>query len=296
MKTGILISIFLLLFFSSTFSYGSEILNTPEKETTLQKNNSNKHDFANEERWLPINIVGLNFMALGERETESSESGTLLLLITGLVAVAFVAGYSLNKRKRKAKNVNGNTKVFNERILSFPGDLYFDKSHTWVSKEKDGRVKIGIDDFLQHVTGDYTRLKMKNPEELVVRNEPVLTLLQKGKKISIKAPISGKIKEFNNDLLAFPSIINNSPYSWGWIYIIEPTNWLSEIELLSVAKSYKAWIKKEISRLKDFIARVNLNDAVSEEVIYQEGGELTDNVLEEFGKDVWEDFQKEFLD
>ena len=296
MKTSILISIFLVMLFSSTFSNGSEILNTPEKEPTLQNNNLNKQDFTNEERWLPINIVGQNFMALAERETESSKSGTLLLLITGILAVAFVAGFSINKQKRKAKNVNGNTKVLNERTLSFPDDLYFDKSHTWVSKEKDGKVKIGIDDFLQHVTGDYTKIIMKNQEEIITRNKVALTLVQKGKKISIKAPVSGKIKEYNKDLLAFPTLVNNSPYSWGWIYIIEPTNWLLEFEFLTMAKSHKVWIKKEISRLKDFISRVNLNANVSDQVIYQEGGELTDNALEEFGKDVWGDFQKEFLD
>ncbi len=294
MKTGIFLGICLSLFLFTNVCYGNGILGIIENGPAFQENNQD--DFTDTAKRLRADAGESNAIALGVLKLQPSKSGTFVLLISGIVLAAVVAGFNFNRKKRGSRASGENAKVLNDRILSFPDAIYFDKSHTWVSKEKDGTLKMGIDDFLQHVTGDYTGLWMKNPEESFVRHEPVLSLLQKGKRINVKAPVSGKIKEFNKDLLAFPAIVNNSPYSWGWIYIIEPTSWVHEINLLMLAKSYKTWIKKEIARLKDFVSAINPDAGVSGQVVYQEGGELPDNVLEDFDLGVWEEFQKRFLD
>ena len=189
----------------------------------------------------------------------------------------------------------GHSKVLNEDNLEIPNGIYFDKTHTWSFMEKDGSVKIGIDDFMQNVTGQYSKIKMKNPGEKIIKNESLVTLVQDGKQIEIYAPISGKIKEINEDLVTDPSQINKSPYSEGWIYSIEPANWQREISFLKMADSYKIWIKNEISRLKDFLA-IMVNVENNQQIAFQEGGELYKHVLKEFGPRAWEDFQKNFID
>jgi len=239
-------------------------------------------------------------IVLDNVEPQSAKSKTFLFIVVGILAIIIIMAIVYLKLNKKAiislRKYPKQSKILNENILSFPNGLYFDKSHTWVFMERDGTVKMGIDDFLQNITGDYTGLILKNPGERIIKNAPALTLVQNGKKINIKAPISGKIKEFNEDLVTDPSVLNNSPYSRGWIYTIESSNWLREISFLKMSESYRRWIKNEISRLKDFISSVNPGNVLTAQVIYQEGGELTVNVLQELGPKVWEDFQNEFLD
>lgn len=182
-----------------------------------------------------------------------------------------------------------------ESSLQVPEGLYFDKTHTWVYMERDGTVRLGIDDFLQHVTGAFTRIKMKNPGERIKKNDPVMTLIQNGKQIVLYAPVSGTIRQMNESLVGEPSAVNSSPFKEGWVYAIEPANWLREIKFLKMAQDYREWIKGEFTRLRDFFAE-SVHSNLTGHVIYQDGGEFSDAVLQDLSPEVWEDFQKHFID
>ena len=239
-------------------------------------------------------------IVLDNAPPQSSKYKTFLFIVLGILGAIIILAIIYHKTEKKTsgalRKYPRHIKILNGNVLSFPDGLYFDKSHTWVFMERDGTVKIGIDDFLQNVTGDYTGLVMKNPGERIIKNSPALTLVQNGKKINLKAPISGRIKEYNEDLVTSPSLLNNSPYTRGWVYSIESSNWLREISFLKMSETYRRWIKNEISRLKDFVTRINPVNNQATQLVYQEGGELRVNVLHELGPKVWEDFQNEFLD
>jgi len=188
-------------------------------------------------------------------------------------------------------------KILDENAITVPGGIYFDKTHTWVFMEQDGVAKVGIDDFLQHITGTITRVKMKNPGEKVKKGEQIVSLIQNGKQLNLYSPVSGIIKERNNILDTSSSIINSSPYNEGWIYKIEPTNWLRENQLLFMAEKQKRFIKNEISRLKEFLSvTLNTGNENYARIILQDGGELHDGTLSNLGPEVWEDFQTKFID
>jgi hypothetical protein len=79
--------------------------------------------------------------------------------------------------------------------------------------------------------------------------------------------------------------------------MIEPSNWLREIQFLSMSEKYKTWLTDEFSRLKDFlIATLKINAPENVHVVFQDGGALQDNVLADLGPEVWEDFQTKFMD
>jgi glycine cleavage system H lipoate-binding protein len=163
--------------------------------------------------------------------------------------------------------------------------------------EKDGNVKIGLDDFLQHVTGRITNIKMKESGEKIRKGEKILSLIRNGKQLTIYAPVSGTIINHNTELIADSSIINSAPYSEGWVYLIEPKNWLREIQFMQMAENYKEWLQEEFIRLKDFLSTsMRSNEDVFAHVILQDGGALSDNVLADLGPEVWEDFQTNFID
>jgi len=163
--------------------------------------------------------------------------------------------------------------------------------------EKNGIVRLGIDDFLQHITGPLTCIKMKKRGEKIKKGDLLCSIVQKGKQLNLYAPISGTISEQNELLISTPATLNSSPYSDGWVYMIEPAGWLKEIRFLNMAEKYKEWLIKEFSRLKDLLAvSVRVNNVEYSQIILQDGGEVKDGVLSELGPEVWEDFQTKFID
>lgn len=221
---------------------------------------------------------------------------TLVILIAAaLVVRAFSFGKKSGKSGKKLHT--SLPKIISESTMRLPEGLFFDKTHTWVFMDKDGIVKVGIDDFLQHVTGPITRIKMKEPGENLKKNDVLMSLIQDGKQLNIYAPISGKITGINEILVTSPEIINNSPYAEGWVYTMKPSNYLREIQFLRMAEKYRIWLKNEVARLKDFLAvSSNIKSLGLAQVTYQEGGEINDNILHDYGPEVWEDFQKKFID
>jgi glycine cleavage system H lipoate-binding protein len=162
--------------------------------------------------------------------------------------------------------------------------------------EKDGNVKIGLDDFIQHITGTISCIKMKESGEIIRKGEKIVTIIKDGKRLDIYSPVSGVIKEKNTNLILNSSLINSSTYSDGWVYSIEPKNWGRETQFLFMSEKYKSWINDEFIRLKDFLSKsVKFNVSAYEHIILQDGGEITDNVLADLEPEVWEDFQTNFI-
>jgi len=234
------------------------------------------------------------------KEIYSFPALTLMVLAAIIILSVVISSIVLYRRKRKVSVAIPNTDVplvFSEDTVIIPKGLYFDKTHTWAFMEKDGAVKIGIDDFLQHITGPITRIEMKKPGEKIKKGDLILSLIQKGKQLDIYAPISGTIIEQNKVLVANASIINSSPYSDGWVYMIEPANWTREIQFLDMAEKYRTWLLIEFSRVKDFLAAsLKVNKIEYEHVVLQDGGVLKESILEDLGPEVWDDFQTNFLD
>ena len=77
--------------------------------------------------------------------------------------------------------------------------------------------------------------------------------------------------------------------------MIEPTNWIKEIQFLIMWEKYKGWLRNEFSRFKDFLA-VAVKSHVEYAHILQDGGELKDGILVDLGPEVWEYFQTNFID
>jgi glycine cleavage system H lipoate-binding protein/ABC-type phosphate transport system substrate-binding protein len=245
----------------------------------------------------------LNTVLINEPNSKMSYSITdiILLLLVGLAALSLIISmiYRISINKKPAISVTDKKSFpgFNENTLAVPPGLYFDKTHTWAFMEKDGYVTIGIDDFLQHITGTITRIEMKNPKEKFKKGDLLFSIIQAGKQLHIYAPISGIIKKQNEALISESSYLNSAPYTEGWVYKIEPTNWLKEIQLLDMAEKYKRWLDTEFSRVKDFLAAALRPDSLEYSlVVLQDGGVLKDGVLADFGPEIWEDFQTNFLD
>ena len=226
---------------------------------------------------------------------------SVLLAILAIIALTVIAQLIIkfyrNLKYAEETIVPLTENALVQESLVVPAGLYFDKTHTWAFMDQEGIVTTGVDDFLQHVTGKITRLKLKAAGKKIKKGEQFLSIVQNGKQLDLYSPVSGTIVETNGLLENDASVINSSPYRDGWIYKIEPTNWTRENPLLFMADRQKQFIKKEFTRLRDFLATSLKSDMESySQVVLQDGGEIRDGVLSSLGPEVWEDFQTSFID
>jgi glycine cleavage system H protein len=195
--------------------------------------------------------------------------------------------------KEKFKQVIG---ILSEKILKIPLGLFYSKNHTWMQLEKSGNAKVGLDDLVMHITGEVNLSNIKQPGEKVSPGDVIAQIEQDGKQLNISSPISGEVQSVNTSINENPGIMNEDPYGKGWILKIKPEKWIAETNSCLVAEDAEEWLKKELTRFKDFVA--TSVDKISPEpsiTILQEGGELSDNPLSRLPKEIWNDFQSEFL-
>jgi len=221
----------------------------------------------------------------------------LLFIIMIGVVVELVFRRSRRRNEANKEILPTSFHIFNQESVIVPKGLYFGKTHLWAFMKKNGAVRIGIDDFLQHITGTITKVELKSTGEAVRKGDILFSIIRKGKHLNVYSPISGTITQVNKNLETNSSLLNSSPYSDGWVYMIEPTNWGLEIQYLMIAEKYKEALKDEFLRLKAFFTTlIKDNSTDFAYVTMQDGGELLDNPLAELDPNVWDDFQTKFID
>jgi glycine cleavage system H protein len=203
----------------------------------------------------------------------------------------------INKRAVIATNIRKVMGIITMEVLKIPKGLFYSKNHTWTYLEKSGTAKVGLDDLLIHLTGAVRLNYLKGPDEQVQRGDIIAELHQGGTVLSMRSPISGRILQINQTLEENPGILNQDPYERGWIYNIQPSNWTDETRSYYFSDEAINWSKRELDRFKDFITHsMSKLSAEPALVILQEGGELSDNPLSAMPREIWLDFQEEFLD
>lgn len=221
-----------------------------------------------------------------------------LLLAILLVSLIVFAFNSFISRRPVIDDVEKPipSNYFSEKSVIAPAGLFFDKHHTWTFMEKKGQVKIGVDDFLQHTIGNITKVKMQKAGTRIKKGEPLISITQNGKKLDIHSPVTGIVQENNEKLIKDPSLINTDPYVEGWITAVKAEDWLKETKYFVMGDKYKTELKKEFSRLKDFLTFIFKQEGkVNSLAILQDGGELNDAPLEQLGPEAWEEFQIQFI-
>jgi len=202
----------------------------------------------------------------------------------------------LNKQVKIGEQIRKVIGVLSSSILKVPQGIFYSRNHTWAHLEKSGEVKVGLDDLLLRITGEVKVHHLKNTGEIIRKGDLVAEIDQQGKSLSIFSPISGTILGANPVLEANHQLLNEDPYGKGWIYNIKPSNWVDEIPSCYLAEDATSWLNNELVRYKDFIA-TNMNKYSPDPsmVVLQDGGEISENSLSVMPNEMWQDFQKEFL-
>lgn len=104
--------------------------------------------------------------------------------------------------------------------MTMPADLLYSKSHEWIRVEGDEAV-MGITHFAQEQLGDITFVDLPAVgDEMTAGGE--LGAVESVKAASeLYSPASGEIIAVNEELDAAPELVNQAPYTEGWMVRIK---------------------------------------------------------------------------
>ena len=122
-----------------------------------------------------------------------------------------------------------------------PKNLHYSKEHEWLLILEDGNALVGITDFAQERLGDIVYLDLPDIDSKLAKDEK-LGEIESVKAVSdIFSPITGSVIEINQEAVDTPQLVNDDPYSKGWLLKIMPED-SSQIEQLMSVTEYESMI------------------------------------------------------
>lgn len=107
--------------------------------------------------------------------------------------------------------------------------LYYHKEHFWARIE-DEVVRFGATDYGQKALREVVFVELPEAGDEVQQDEAYGTLESVKAVVDIIAPLSGVVKEVNEELVDNPALINEDPYGEGWLITITASDLEGEIE------------------------------------------------------------------
>jgi glycine cleavage system H protein len=123
-------------------------------------------------------------------------------------------------------------------------DRFYSTEGVWI-KEENGRVRIGLSDFVQQRSGDVAFAEIKPAGTLLAPGEEVAVIETIKVNVSYTSPVNGKIVEVNPAMSDAPEAINQDPYGAGWLAVMEVADWQADRSRLLDPQAYFEKMKRE---------------------------------------------------
>ena len=166
-------------------------------------------------------------------------------------------------------------------------DTYYHDGHTWAKPEYGGRVRVGLDDFGAKLLGQLKSIELPDIGHELKQGEEGFLVKRNGDTAKVLSPLDGVIAHVNKDIFENPSLINESPYENGWLFIIEPSKLRKNLKSLHYGDDAKDFIGKERDQL--------FNMAHGEMRLAADGGASVDDLTKDLKGKEWTKFVSVFL-
>ncbi len=130
-------------------------------------------------------------------------------------------------------------KDINDVIL--PDDIQYAESHEWAKAAGDN-VRVGITDYAQDQLGDIVFVEMPEVGETFDKGAEFGTVESVKAVSELYMPVGGEIVAVNDALEDSPELINNTPYTDGWMIEVKADD-PTELEGLMNKDAYLASLK-----------------------------------------------------
>jgi glycine cleavage system H protein len=123
-------------------------------------------------------------------------------------------------------------------------DLSYSGQEVWVKRE-DGRLRLGLTDFLQQRSGDAAFVEPAEVGRTLTRGETFVRVETIKTIVELPSPVAGWVAAANEVLAEHPELVNEDPYGKGWLVILEDAS--VEAAGLLDADSYFALLKTKLA-------------------------------------------------
>lgn len=134
-------------------------------------------------------------------------------------------------------------------------DHYYTRAHAWARLEYGGQIRVGMDDFASRLFGPAHHWKLPDLGRALTHDEVFATMTRSENAASLNAPIQGIVAAVNPRLESNPGLVNQAPYSDGWLVILQPTKLVRDFRQLLFGKQAEGWLKNDSERLSEIIYR-----------------------------------------
>jgi len=121
--------------------------------------------------------------------------------------------------------------------------LYYSKDWMW-AKIEGSKARIGITDYAQKQLKEVVFAELPSAGDKVTKGQPFGTVESVKAVSDLIAPLTGKIEEVNGEVRDSPEMLNEDPYSKGWLIVISPTNLQEELKTLMDFTKAVEWHKE----------------------------------------------------
>lgn len=126
--------------------------------------------------------------------------------------------------------------------LNFSEGLGYTEDHEWAQKLDGSRVLVGITDYAQDQLGDIVFVEVPEVGSSFGKGEEFGTLESVKAVAPVYMPVSGKVLAVNGALEDSPGLVNEAPYTDGWLIEAEASD-LSELDGLMNREAYLEMLK-----------------------------------------------------
>ncbi len=125
-----------------------------------------------------------------------------------------------------------------------PSDRRYTSEHEWIKRESDDVYVVGITSFAQDQLGDIVYVELPGKGDRVEAGKPFGVVESVKTASDLYAPVSGEVVEVNPALADEPQLVNDEPFSAGWIIKIKPDD-QSHVDKLLTAEEYARQVGEE---------------------------------------------------
>ena len=214
----------------------------------------------------------------------------LLVILTIVLALA-VDSWVLARQRRTAA-VEAPAPLVAMKVPQPPQGIFLDAAHTWLRITSDGRLRVGIDDFLAEAVGPIEKVEVPAQGTTIERGSPLFTLFVKGRRLVVPSPASGTVMSANDKALRDPSAVVRDPYGAGWVASLWTRDHHAAISPLRIGAAATHFLREELHRLADFMVPARVHATVP---VMADGGLPGKGAAANLDDESWQTFAREFV-
>lgn len=125
-------------------------------------------------------------------------------------------------------------------MVEIPRNRRYSRDHFWLRPEGNSAV-VGVSDHLQQEMGEVVLVDLPEVDDEVIISSPCGIIESEESVSDLISPVSGTVIQVNADLESSPELVNEDPYSEGWIMRLlmdDP----DEVESLMTPEEYRIYL------------------------------------------------------